>query len=587
MGDPGFSSFFLSSTTDKPPLRIGILLEHRLDRATAAILEDLRAADFVTPVIVLFDAGPVDPATAGSTASPGGRWLERLRRAVPASRERWGRLAWDLYTELDRRRVTLADDPVGPVDRAAALQGLDARPVRLVRDGAVRRLPAGALDQLRTASLDVILQLGLDDVRGHFDIGSYGCWALRHGDGDRYAGDPPHAWEIVEGSPVTGVTLERRAGTPAETLVLASAQFATDTGSLVRNRVMPYFGSTFLVVRKLWELHRFGWQRLVEQSRPAGPAASGHGAVGIPPNRVVVRWLLPRVLGSVRRRLAGRLRSRDEIEHWQMAIRVGGPRLDPEGAGDLPGFRVIESPKGRFYADPFLVERDGRTWLYFEDYGYAERRGVISCAEVAADGRLGPARVVLSTEGHLSYPYVFLDGEEAWMIPESSAQGAVRLYRATDFPFEWVEHAEILPRPALDSSIWQQAGRWWLFTSLREPRGGATMLWLLHAESLSGPWVAHPMNPISADVRTARSAGLIHRHGERLLRPSQDGSRGYGSSFSLNAITILSPTAYEERELVTVGPDWAPRMVATHTYNRSGPFEVTDGKFRRPRRDVQ
>jgi hypothetical protein len=36
-----------------------------------------------------------------------------------------------------------------------------------------------------------------------------------------------------------------------------------------------------------------------------------------------------------------------------------------------------------------------------------------------------------------------------------------------------------------------------------------------------------------------------------------------------------------------VGPDWAPRMLATHTYNRSGPFEVIDAKFLRARRDVQ
>jgi len=95
------------------------------------------------------------------------------------------------------------------------------------------------------------------------------------------------------------------------------------------------------------------------------------------------------------------------------------------------------------------------------------------------------------------------------------------------------------------------------------------------------------MNPISTDVRTARNAGLIHRRDGRLLRPSQDGSRGYGSSFGLNEITVLTETDYAERPVLTVGPDWAPNMVATHTYNRIGSIEVVDGKFRRAPDDVR
>lgn len=568
MRDRGFSSFFLSSSTDRPALRIGILLDHQLDRVTASILEDLLAADFLTPVIVVFDAVESRPSTTG-----------------------WNHLAWDGFTRLDRRRVRLADDPRGPVDRATALHGLDALPVRPVVDGASRRLPDEAVERLHQADLHVLLQLGMDDVRGHFDVASFGSWALRRGDGDRYAGDPPHFWEMVDDCPITAVTLERRAHEPADMLVLASAQFATDRGSLIRNWVQPSFGSAFLVVRTLWALHQFGWPHLVARSHPAGPAAADIARAGVraglPSNLAMLRWLAPRALDVMRRRLVARLFARDEIEHWQMAIRVGGPGLDPDGAVDLSGFRWIESPRGRFYADPFLVERDGSTWLFFEDYPYEERRGVISCAEVGPDGHLGPVQVVLSTAGHLSYPYVFVDGGDAWMVPESSFEGTVRLYRANDFPHHWVEETELLRRPALDSSIWEQDGRWWLFTSLREPRGGATMLWLFHAESLSGAWAAHPRNPISTDVRTARGAGLIHRHRGRLFRPSQDGSRGYGSSLGLNEITTLSTTDYEERPVINVGPGWAPRMLATHTYNRSGRFEVIDAKFRRARREVQ
>jgi hypothetical protein len=572
--DPGFSSFFLSSAADRPPLRIAILLDHQVDRATASILDDILAADFLAPVTVMVEVAAPGPARR--------TLLDRLNR-----------LAWDVYRRLDRGRVTLADDPAAPVDRDAALGrfAIVPRTVRPIPGGTVRRLPPDAVETLRAAGPDVVLQLGMTDVELPSEVASFGCWVLRPGDGARYTGDPPHFWEMVDGDAITTVILERRAdgtpGTPGTPLVLASARFATDMMSLARNRVMPAYGSTFLVLRALWTLHGFGWARLAARARPVSSVGPRSRRGGLPSNGVVLRWLLPRAIAAVRRRLARRFRSGDVIEHWQMAIRTGGRGLSLDGSPDLSGFRWIESPKGRFYADPFLVERDGRTWLFFEDYGYAEARGVISRAAVGPEGELGAPSVVLSTEGHLSYPYVFVGGDAAWMIPESSAEGAVRLYRATAFPDEWAVHAELLPMPALDTSVWRDAERWWLFASLREPRGGATMLWLFSAEALTGPWTGHPMNPISTDVRTARSAGLIHRRDGRLLRPSQDGSRGYGSSFGLNEITVLTPTDYEERPVVTVAPDWAPDMLATHTYNQSGSIEVVDGKFRRARDEVR
>lgn len=577
MRDPGFSSFFLSSTADRPLLRIAILLDHRLDRATASILDDILAADFLAPALVLVDArAPV------ARPRP---LLERLRH-----------VAWDLYLRLDRVRVTLADDPATRADRDAALGRFPTAPrtVQPLSEGLVRRLPPDAVEALRGADLDVVLQLGMADVELPAEIAACGCWALRPGDGDRYAADPPHAWEMIDGNPITTATLERRpdppAGppdTPGTALVLASAQFATDPTSLTRNHVMPAYGSTFLVIRALWTLHRVGWAGLAGRAQPAAGTEARAQRSGTPSNAVVLRWLLPRAFAAVRSRLTRRLRSGDVMEHWQMAIRTGGPGLSLDGPVDLSGFRWIESPKGRFYADPFIVERDGRTWLFFEDYGYAEATGVISRAELSAEGELGPTQLVLSTGDHLSYPYVFVDGDTAWMLPESSAAGAVRLYRATGFPDTWAAHGDLLPMPALDSSVWRDAARWWLFSSLREPRGGATMLWLFSADALSGPWTGHPMNPISTDVRTARNAGLIHRRDGRLLRPSQDGSRGYGSSFALNEITVLTETDYAERPVLTVRPDWAPNMVATHTYNRIGSIEVADGKFRRARDDVR
>ena len=172
------------------------------------------------------------------------------------------------------------------------------------------------------------------------------------------------------------------------------------------------------------------------------------------------------------------------------------------------------------------------------------------------------------------------------MVPESSADGIVRRYRPSDFPFAWTAAGELLPEDAVDTTILRRDGRWWLFTTVAEPRGRAGMLMLFHASTLDGPWAAHPLNPISQDVRTNRGAGNLIEDGERLVRPSQDGSRGYGSGLTFSEILLMTPTDYLERPVARVTPDAVPGLVGLHTYNQVGDIEVIDGKTSVSRRTV-
>ena len=269
---------------------------------------------------------------------------------------------------------------------------------------------------------------------------------------------------------------------------------------------------------------------------------------------------------------------------WRTAIRAdfgGGPE---RRLGDMAGFRWLEAPAGRSYADPFLMRWNDRTWLFFEDQAGPRDAGVISCLEVAAGDPIGVPVVVVQSAGHVSYPYVFSHGDAVYMIPETSAEREVRLYRATTFPHEWEMVEQLYRGRALDTSVWRHEGRWWFWTTLREPRSGALALMLFHADALEGAWTSHPQNPISMDVRNARSAGSIFSEDDRILRPSQDCSRTYGYGFSLFEVLTLSTTEYEERAVVKVGPDWQPGLHGTHTYNRSGRVEATDGKFKVTRR---
>ena len=202
-------------------------------------------------------------------------------------------------------------------------------------------------------------------------------------------------------------------------------------------------------------------------------------------------------------------------------------------------------------------------------------------------GSLGAVRTVLDTGTHASYPCVFADDESIYMLPETIQAGGVRLYKAQPFPHTWTNVAEILHGPVVDSTIFREGQRWWLFTTVRDPRGRGLALCLFWADTPMGPWSYHPKNPISLDIRRARGAGHVLRDDIGLIRPSQDCSARYGSSFGFNRIVRLSTDDYCEEIVQVVEPTWAQGLVTTHTFNRVTGFEVTDGQISRPTRNVR
>jgi len=50
----------------------------------------------------------------------------------------------------------------------------------------------------------------------------------------------------------------------------------------------------------------------------------------------------------------------------------------------------MEPPKGRFWADPFPIERDGKYFIFFEEFLYETMKAHISVIEMDSDGHWTP-----------------------------------------------------------------------------------------------------------------------------------------------------------------------------------------------------
>jgi hypothetical protein len=246
---------------------------------------------------------------------------------------------------------------------------------------------------------------------------------------------------------------------------------------------------------------------------------------------------------------------------------------------------VLADPGHHFYADPFPLEWQGRTFVFFEDLDHHVGKGIISAIEFDGVGPVGEAKPVLEEPWHLSYPFLIRDGEDLWMIPESSGHRDVALYRCLRFPDKWERHATLLSGFEMaDVTIVRHNGLNYLFGASRDGTGGySDTLSIFHAESLFGPWLPHASNPVLLDRASARPAGNFVTIDGKLWRPVQDCSHGYGTALGLAEILELSPTTFRQvvRQVLAPSPEWPGRKL--HTLNRCGQLEVIDGSRIQPK----
>ena len=310
-------------------------------------------------------------------------------------------------------------------------------------------------------------------------------------------------------------------------------------------------------------------------------AIEGRGApLADRPARAPVGFSAARLLKAGARRAAATLlaplRRRGPVRHWNIALR-GNDALPDVRHFDLGAYTPLPVDPGTFYADPFVVERDGGAFLFAEAYPYAAGKGLIVAAELGPDGEARPFRSVLERPWHLSYPYVFEWENETYLAPEGSSHGGVEVHRATAFPWGWTLAHHILPDwPLVDATFFDHEGRLWLLAGAATPGGSDwDELHAWHAPALDGPWTPHALNPIKSDCRSARPGGRPLRIGGRLLRPAQRCERQYGEALVWLEIRTLTPDAFAEVE-VSLWRAEGEGLSGPHGADLGGPVRAVD-----------
>jgi hypothetical protein len=236
----------------------------------------------------------------------------------------------------------------------------------------------------------------------------------------------------------------------------------------------------------------------------------------------------------------------------------------------------------RYQADPFLLEDDGRLFVYYEELLFGSRRGRLRRTELTAErDQAGRGKRMVTLRSHASYPYVFKYLDTFYCIPETTDLHEVALFRSETPVGPWKKQCTILAGiEALDSTVTLFENRWWLFCTLAGPHAQSqwTDLHVWHAPKLWGPWEPHRLQPVKVDIHSSRPAGRPFEVDGSLYRPAQDCSPRYGARIAINRILTLTPSEFAEEVWSYVEPDpLGPCSKGLHTLTWAGGLAAVDG----------
>lgn len=208
-------------------------------------------------------------------------------------------------------------------------------------------------------------------------------------------------------------------------------------------------------------------------------------------------------------------------------------------------------------ADPFLFIYNNRLYLFYEEMPIGNGLGVIKMVSTNDLHKWSkPVQITHEPQCHFSYPWIFEENGEVYMMPETGCDHNIRLYKATDNSLTRFEPYKIILKrdrkywdeikfDYADSCIYKKNGMYYLFSSYYSQKK-IYYLELYVSDRIDGGYKLHPASPICIGNKYGRCAGSIIEHNGKIFRPAQDCVTVYGGQVHLLEIDELTPSSYKE-----------------------------------------
>lgn len=237
----------------------------------------------------------------------------------------------------------------------------------------------------------------------------------------------------------------------------------------------------------------------------------------------------------------------------------------------------IKFDNNELMADPFIYYHNSKYYVLYEALNYDTDKGYISIGTLDVKNKeIIDNHIIIEENYHLSYPFILKINDELYIIPESSYNNTIDLYKCIEFPYKWEKIRTLIDNiSAVDTNLINKNGLWYLLTSEKKMgvSFGDELSLYVTDDPLSGTFLPVIGNPVVHDISKSRNAGEILNN----IRVSQDCSKRYGYRVNFMEINELSENNYSERYIKSLKLPFG--TIAMHTYNSAENIEIVDLKI--------
>ena len=545
----------------KEKLKIGILLDNYfIPSWKYRILLDIINSEFAKIILVIKDNSTY------SSEEKKNRFIIGLIKLVE---------------KADRAIFTTKSDYKQEKDSAVLFENVQIMNITTSNNHNINNLSNEEISKIRSISPDIIVKFGIAELKGDLlKIPKYGIWTYSIESSNELNSPDPGFREVVSHIPVTNSTLEilKSDSDKKGTEAIYNSCESTCQFSININRDNVAWRSALFAPRIMNGIYLYGEDYLTAL-KTRFTSLNSADERSLPPFSFADAALsVCRYFGAVAKKVISKIFYTDAFS-WHLLYNISdGSELYSSRYGS---FRKLLSPDGIFWADPFIIAEDDNYYIFVEEFIYKKNRAHISVLKLDKDGNYLNSRKIIERPYHMSYPFVFKIENTYYMVPETSKNRTIELYKCIVFPDKWEFERNIMENiSAVDTTLFQYNNKWWLFTAIDQTdniSGCSAELFLFFTDDiLSGKWESHPLNPVVSDIRIARPAGKIFIENGEICRPSQNCAGRYGVGFNINHVTKLTENEYEESVITEVKPLWDKKLRGTHTLNFDRDFTVID-----------
>ncbi len=429
------------------------------------------------------------------------------------------------------------------------------------------------IEAIRQSGAHFLLRFGFGLIKGDIlNVCTYGVWSFHHDDPEAIRGVPSNFWEIYHGLPVNGAILQKLSEKIDSGQILRRGWFPTILHSWEGNINQAYYGTVSWPVQVCNDIIHNADKAFQIAAHPTP------GKLYLAPDNIVfLKFLLKMWYYRFRYHLKELLCA----EHWVTGIAQASPEQIMNDKINSNDFIWLKNSNCNEYrADPGGWFDGKQLRIFYEYYNYCHPRGSLRTTILTQNHTPHQAEesTILNADIHLAFPFIFIDGQKVYCIPETSEKNCIELYEWDKDSGSFLFRSILIENvKAVDTIAFKHKGYWWLFFTAKDRSNYELHAW--YSADLTGIYKPHVLNPVKTDIRSARPAGGIFFYKGKPIRPAQNCAPYSGKSIVLNEIEELSPSTFQENIIKELHPGWNKRFRAgMHTLNFAGPYLLADAK---------